>query len=72
MAVAGHSRGGPPTTFVLRATVSVVSGMTAQAVAAVQGHAVRSLLTTSNAPGPADHAETETSDGAAALSDEIS
>jgi len=53
-----------------RATLSVVTGTTAQAVAAAQGHALRSLLTTWNAPGPADQAETGTSDGAAAPSDE--
>jgi hypothetical protein len=54
----------------VRATVSMVSGMTAQAVAAAQGHALRSLLTTLNAPGPADQAETAKSEGAAALTEE--
>jgi hypothetical protein len=55
----------------VRATVSVVSGMAAQAVAAAQGHSLRSLLTTLTAPGSADQAETAKSEGAAAPTEEM-
>jgi hypothetical protein len=58
VAVARRERGGLPAMLMVRLRVSVVSGTTAQAVAAAQGHALRSLVASLDVPGPADQAET--------------
>jgi len=71
VAVAGSSRLRPPATFVVRARLNVVSGVTARAVAAAQGRAFRSLLATLDASGPADQVEIKKADGAAVQAEGI-
>jgi hypothetical protein len=68
--VTRHSRLRLPATLVVRARVTVVKGVTAQAVAAAQGRALRSLLATLGAPGPAGQVDIENADGSAAQAEE--
>jgi hypothetical protein len=70
-AVARSSRLRPPATLVVRARVNVVSGVTARAIAAAQGRALRSLPATLGESGPADQVEIKKADGAAAQAEEI-
>ncbi len=71
VAVARLSGGRPPVALIVRARVNVVGGVTAQAVGAAQGHALRSLLATLSACEPLDPMEINKVDGASVATQEI-
>jgi hypothetical protein len=60
----------PSVAPIIRVKVNVVSGVTAQAVGAAQGRALRSLIAALSAPGPADPLESDKVDSMVARAEE--